>query len=442
MKRIVSITLLLLLAVAQSIAQGNDPAVKVVLEYERLMQQWISTNDGKYREQIERLLQKTGRQCTVNDRLAMRIEIEKGYSNMGSLTLASYLNYIEDKIGKDLTFSIKDPEKKVVEGNTIVYAWVNIAWRDEKAGPVAVISICGFRVSNGGISSISYDGIEENKRRVSDQEKLARQNQQRQQETVADQQPTQQPTSSSTTIPITIRGTTYGNMILVKGGTFSMGATSEQGSDAYDDEKPVHTVTLYDYYIGETEVTCGLWKAVMGSDPSYFKKGDNYPVENVSWNDCQEFIKKLDSLTGKTYRLPTEAEWEYAARGGSKSRGYKYSGSNNLSEVAWYGYYDNNDKNRTITTRTTMPVKSKSPNELGLYDMSGNVYEWCSDWYKSDYYANSPSTNPQGPSPQSYRVLRGGSWSNDARYCRVSNRSNIGPSNRSHDLGFRLALVP
>ena len=220
--------------------------------------------------------------------------------------------------------------------------------------------------------------------------------------------------SSAQTLPITVDGRTYGNMIRVQGGTFSMGAQKDNqneknyDSEADSDEKPVHTVSVGDFYIGETEVTCGLWKAVMGSDPSYFKNGDNYPVEKVSWNDCQEFIKKLNQKTGKTFRLPTEAEWEYAARGGNKSRGYKYSGSNNLSEVAWYGYYDDSDKNRTITEITTKPVKTKIPNELGLYDMSGNVWEWCNDWKGS--YSSSSQSNPTGASSGSYRVLRGGSW--------------------------------
>ena len=150
-----------------------------------------------------------------------------------------------------------------------------------------------------------------------------------------------------------------------------MGATSEQGEDADSDEKPAHQVTLSDYYIGETEVTQALWKAVMGTNPSNFK-GDSNPVEKVSWNDCQEFIRKLNSLTGRTFRLPTEAEWECAARGGNQSKGYKYSGSNKIKDVAWY---DGNSKDKTHA------VKTKPSNELGLYDMSGNVNEWCWDLY-------------------------------------------------------------
>ena len=219
-------------------------------------------------------------------------------------------------------------------------------------------------------------------------------------------------------------------MVWVSGGTFTMGATSEQGSDAWDDEKPAHSVTLSGYYIGKYEVTQAQWKAVMGNNPSYFK-GDNLPVENVTWNDVQEFIRKLNQLTGKSYRLPTEAEWEYAARGGSNSSGNKYSGSNNIGSVAWY---------TENSGSKTHPVGSKSPNELGIYDMSGNVWEWCQDRWASNYYSSSPQRNPKGPASGSYRVFRGGSWSNDARLCRVSYRSYDSPDCRLDNLGFRLVL--
>ena len=227
--------------------------------------------------------------------------------------------------------------------------------------------------------------------------------------------------------PFRVNGVSF-NMIHVEGGTFTMGATPEQGDDAYDWEKPAHQVTLSSYYIGETEVTQALWEAVMGSNPSYFK-GSEHPVEEVSWDDCQTFICKLNTLTGKTFRLPTEAEWEYAARSGKKSQGYKYSGSNTLDNVAWY---DDNSGGETH------PVKTKSPNELGLYDMSGNVWEWCQDW--SGGYDSSSQKNPTGPSTGSARVSRGGSWYYFARYCRVSFRGNSAPDNRSGSLGFRLAL--
>ncbi len=228
-------------------------------------------------------------------------------------------------------------------------------------------------------------------------------------------------------VTFTVNGVTF-KMVAVEGGTFTMGATSEQGSDALDDEKPAHQVTLSDYWIGETEVTESLWKAVMGCNPSYFNIGDNYPVEAVSWEDCQTFINKLNSLTGETFRLPTEAEWEFAARGGTMSRGYKYSGSNTVDDVAWYTFNIGTSK---------YPVATKAANELGLYDMSGNVQEWCQDWYGS--YSSAAQTNPTGPSTGSSRVNRGGSWSSGARGCRVSHRDVNTPSSRPYFLGVRLA---
>ncbi|MBQ7951520.1 MAG: SUMF1/EgtB/PvdO family nonheme iron enzyme [Alistipes sp.] len=216
------------------------------------------------------------------------------------------------------------------------------------------------------------------------------------------------------------------DMVFVKGGTFTMGATSEQGADAYDDEKPAHSVTLSDFYIGKYEVTQAQWRAVMGSNPSSFK-GDNLPVENVSWNDIQKFIQKLNTQTGKEFRLPTEAEWEYAARGGSKSRGYKYSGSNNIGDVAWYS---GNSGSKTH------PVGQKQPNELGIYDMSGNVWEWCSDWYGS--YSSSSQTNPKGPNSGDYRVLRGGDWGM-IFWKNIYSRTYANPDRGRMYNGFRLA---
>ncbi len=217
------------------------------------------------------------------------------------------------------------------------------------------------------------------------------------------------------------------NMVYVEGGTFMMGATSEQGSDADGDEKPIHQVTLSSFSIGRYEVTQEEWQAVMGNNPSNFK-GAKRPVEQVSWDDCQEFIRKLNSKTGKKFRLPTEAEWEYAARGGNKSRSYKYAGSNNIGNVGWYGDNANSQ---------THNVGSKQPNELGLYDMSGNVREWCQDWYGN--YSSSAQTNPRGSSSGSYRVIRGGGCYNHAWYCRVSIRNCITPDYRYSYLGLRLA---
>ena len=217
-------------------------------------------------------------------------------------------------------------------------------------------------------------------------------------------------------------------MVYVKGGTFTMGCTGEQGGDCDDNEKPAHSVTVSSYYIGKYEVTQAQWREIMGSNPSDDME-NIWPVDSVSWNDIQVFIEKLNAKTGKNYRLPTEAEWEFAARGGKQSKGYQYAGSNRLDSVAWD--FDNSGGQ-------THPVGSKSPNELGIYDMSGNVWEWCSDWYGS--YSSSSQTNPKGPQSGSDRVLRGGSLCNLARDCRVSDRDYGYPSYSNYYIGFRLVL--
>jgi formylglycine-generating enzyme required for sulfatase activity len=225
-----------------------------------------------------------------------------------------------------------------------------------------------------------------------------------------------------------------GDMVAVTGGTFMMGATAEQGGDCYDDEKPAHAVILKDYYIGKYLVTQRLWKRIMAgtpvADPSKFK-GDDLPVETVSWKDIVDvFLIRLKVTTGKAYRLPTEAEWEYAARGGVKSKGYKYAGSNDIDKVAWYG---------GNSGRKTHIVGTKAQNELGIYDMSGNIWEWVSDWYGK--YRSDSRTNPTGAAPDAYRVNRGGSWSSAAANSRVSSRRNDFPEAANDLVGFRLALT-
>ena len=229
------------------------------------------------------------------------------------------------------------------------------------------------------------------------------------------------------------------NMKEVLGGTFIMGATEEQGN-GLNEEYPVHQVTLNTYFIGTTEVTQELWLAVMGNNPSYYNGGiygNNLkrPVERVSWNECIEFITKLNQMTGKNFRLPTEAEWEYAARGGKMSMGYRFAGSNSPYQVAWF--FDNLPS-QTYNTAGCCPqgVATLKPNELGIYDMSGNVYEWCNDWFGN--YSEDAQTNPIGPDSGTSHVARGGSWQVGEFYSRVSCRVS---SINGHDgLGFRLAL--
>lgn len=223
-----------------------------------------------------------------------------------------------------------------------------------------------------------------------------------------------------------IKGISF-EMIAIKGGQFQMG--SENGDS---DERPVHPVVVSDFYMGKTEVTQALWQAVMGNNPSYFK-GNNLPVETVSWDDCNQFVEELSRLTGKKYRLPSEAEWEYAAGGGAGNR-TRWAGTNSETNLGTYAWYGSNSSSNTLEAGT------KQPNQLGLYDMSGNVWEWCGDWYGS--YSNSPQTNPVGPTGGSNRVNRGGSWSSNASDCRVSYRSNPDPDYRSRIIGFRLVCLP
>lgn len=225
----------------------------------------------------------------------------------------------------------------------------------------------------------------------------------------------------------TVNGISF-EMVRVEAGTFTMGATSEM-TDPWDREKPAHQVTLTrNYYIGKTEVTQALWKAVMGDNPAS-SKGDNLPIESANWDSYMQFISKLNSLTGLNFRLPTEAEWEFAARGGNNSKHYQYSGSNNLEEVAWC--FSNSNS-------TTHNVASKKPNELGIYDMSGNVWEYCNDWYGD--YSYESTTNPTGPSNGSDRTFRGGCCYRASFRCRSSFRNYGNPESRYTNVGIRLAL--
>jgi formylglycine-generating enzyme required for sulfatase activity len=267
-------------------------------------------------------------------------------------------------------------------------------------------------------------------------------------------------------VTATIKSTMPDNMVFVKGGTFQMGS-NESGN-----EKPIHSVTVSDFYIGKYEVTVAefenfikaagyktdaergdgsyiyttTWEKKAGVYWKHDTKGDlrtrsdyNHPVIHVSWNDATAYCKWLQKTTGKNYRLPTEAEWEYAARGGNQLKGYTYSGSNTISSVAWYdeNTYDLGSEHKNYGTN---PIGQKSSNELGIYDMSGNVWEWCSDWYGSDYYKNSSSNNPEGASSSPYRVLRGGAWSYLPAYCRIAFRNYNTPTYRNNSIGFRVVF--
>ncbi len=226
-------------------------------------------------------------------------------------------------------------------------------------------------------------------------------------------------------------GETEDGMVLIKGGCFDMGDIFDTGSP---DEKPVHTVCVGDFYLGKTEVTQKQWEDIVGDNPSKFECSD-CPVERVSWHDAQDFIERLNEKTSMQYRLPTEAEWEYAARsGGWKEEWAGTNSESEISEYVWYGY--------TAEGRTHA-VGGKTPNSLGLYDMMGNVWEWCSDWYDKKYYQDSPSKDPQGPSQGTQRVLRGGGWRSKAKALRTTDRNDFIPtSNKFSDIGFRLARSP
>jgi sulfatase modifying factor 1 len=217
-------------------------------------------------------------------------------------------------------------------------------------------------------------------------------------------------------------------MVLVKGGCYQMGDTF---GDGFTDEMPVHEVCVDDFYLGKYEVTQGQWKAVMGNNPSDFKNGDNYPVENISWNNAQEFIQKLNQQAGKSYRLPTEAEWEYAAR--SVGNGEKWAGTSNESELEDYAWYSANSGSKTHS------VGEKKPNGLGLYDMSGNVWEWCQDIYNIHAYKQHSHNNPIYEGSEASRVLRGGSWGDKPRDVRAACRGDNAPDFRRYDIGLRLA---
>ncbi len=218
------------------------------------------------------------------------------------------------------------------------------------------------------------------------------------------------------------------SMVYVNGGTFSMGSENT----VYPNEHPVHNVTLSDYYLAKVTITQKQWDAIMGENSLWsenYGKGDNYPANFISYEQAKQFIKRLNDYSGLKFRLPTEAEWEYAACGGQQSQGYSYSGSNDANMVAWH---------RGNANGAMHPVAKRVPNELGLYDMSGNVWEWCSDWY--GIYPTESVTNPTGPATGSKRVVRGGSFTYDAEFSRCKTRNYLPETNQSLAVGLRLAI--
>lgn len=238
---------------------------------------------------------------------------------------------------------------------------------------------------------------------------------------------TTQPTTSTPEEPVKTQSNEkkdFFEMVYIPAGSFKMGHESGEKMD-----KPVHEVELDEYWIGKYEVTQAQWVEIMGENPSGFPDCPQCPIDNVNYDDIQKFIEKVNEKSGYTYRLPTEAEWEYAARGGSQSKGFRFSGSNNINEVGWY--WEN-------SAEKTHPVGQKKPNELGLYDMTGNVAEWCSDWYSDEYYTRSPRKNPKGEETGVLRSVRGGSWEMDSRRSIVWHRNSSVPVTRNEALGFRL----
>ncbi len=277
-----------------------------------------------------------------------------------------------------------------------------------------------LKICNGKLGQGKYDSP---KKQESKSTTISRQQTQR-----AEVRPLKSPDISanqSSKRVFTVNGVRFA-MVYVEGGAFRMGTSGGE----FPRENPAHNVNVSGFYIGETEVTQQLWQAVMGSNPFGFR-GSQLPVETVDYYDCQEFIRKLNGLTGEQFCLPYEAEWEFASRGGVRSKGYKYSGSNTIDQVAWYNV---NSGSRSHE------VKSKKPNELGVYDMCGNVWEWCEDWFDENYYSYSPVHNPKGPSDGYSWLNRGGSWKSGAKYCRPAYRGQGKTSETVNYLGLRLAL--
>lgn len=408
---------------------------KVVEEYVNLLNDWLASPTAmQKREKVAEILTPSQKKCLMKDEI-----VEKYNSDAGSMetNLNGYLTIFSEK-AKQQKVSVEILSLSNTSNKDITIATAVLKY----SGGISITTATDFWIFNNKIGYIV----------TNDQERYKLKNDIADNLTDKDTDSESNTTNSSSDYEqdiviynnlslenhkiITIGNVSF-KMILVSSGTFQMGATKEQGNYAFNDEKPIHNVTLSDYYIGETEVTQELWQAVMNNNPS-INKGEKYPVDNVTWHECQEFIKKLNQETGLFFRLPTEAEWEYAARGGNKSHNFIYSGSNNPDDIAVFNANANDNNNTSFGIQI---VKSKNPNELGLYDMSGNVWEWCED--KVGYYSSKSISNPKYlKSGSSERIMRGGSWKFDAKECRVSYRGNYYPSSRRDDNGVRLVMNP
>ncbi len=404
----------------EKMAASVEAADKFLLgQIKELLDQELNHRGMKLQAEWERVIATPGnpRLAISNNVVELKNQLETNYGKVEQFIEVAEL------FNDDLTLS---QGRKVTHLRFVDRMWVFL---EPLTAGFKLHVVAQFRIGKEVTTSIA-DNIVDNKVEVSQPSNGDKGK--------GDSSPTPQKPSTSILEPIVVE--VDGNvieMVGVSGATFTMGCTPEQGNDCWSNENPARDVTISDFYIGKYEVTQALWVAIMSSsskpgNPSHFKGCDYCPVENVSWSEVQQFIKRLNELTGLTFRLPSEAEWEFAARGGNKSKQYKYSGSNTSIDVAWHYSY---------SKRRTQSIGSAKPNELGIHDMSGNVSEWCEDdWHL--YLGANTDGKPWIDSPRdSRRVHRGGNWTNEAISCRVSSRNSESPWNRNNGIGFRLALT-
>ncbi len=427
----------LLPQVEQAYVQSMEakPTARKLLQYSRDFPQLTRLNDlakavASQPERVSAIQPVLEKIVLARVRNASTIEdVRLVLPALETLGLSDALRKVEKLVQKNPALRQEDLQTEIAEATQTSAAAEAERQRRAAAEKATRDSLAQVKIQQDAADKAAQTRREQESAERAEQERLTREAEEKRQQAAAAEKAEQERLAKDAEEKRLAKAALESNilqpdMVLVKGGTFTMG-DYEGGSN----EKPAHAVTLSDFYIAKTEVTQAMWRAVMGNNPSSFKNCDECPVEQVSWNDVQEFIQKLNAKTNKKYRLPSEAEWEYAARGGAKSKAYLYTGSNTLGEVAWY---DSNSGSKTH------PVGQKNANELGLYDMSGNVFEWCQDWYDAGYYQKSPDNNPHGPNMGVSRIYRGGSWDNSRIYARVASRSYEAPSYRFNVLGFRL----